>query len=234
MAFPRDNPNSLANLRHFKRGAVAGQPRPVPEDVEVDTWSDGLVTVGPMSRILGVNRQNIENLAKRGRIPFEVHSKMRWFNVDRVMKWVMEMQIRIPPLNEPNSTEADDFRWAWNALSLSPARCCVAPSGRAWRVYLDARDCVQAKTRLTGMFAKLAAKQMGLEVDPRRVPRLVPRDREGEKNQPLTIDEVVKAEEAAAESADEPLLPPTPAEVALKALDDDQVAGPFAFDGEGY
>lgn len=223
----------LPTYRLPKRGV----PRATPKHVEADAWGAGMVSIGPMAKILGIPKVTLAQYAIRGRIPCVVHNKIRWFDVDKVLRWVIELQVKVPPLIDPKSTEAEDFRWAWNALCLSPYRCCVAPSGRAWMIYLEARASQPARARLTAMFARLAIKQLGLDPLPRRI--RPPRDRTAEKARrtdpgPMTADEIVEAEELAAEAPDEPLMPPTPAETALKALEDGHVSGPFAFDGEGY
>ncbi len=209
---PSDEDEVSLRAQYFQK------PIPLPKEC----WRRGKVQATAMSRILGIDLAWFRQLVARGWIPFKIDNKQRWFNVDEIIAWAIETMVICPPLNKPSvdHTEADDFRWAWNALGLGPWRCVIAPSGRAWKIYLDAKKYMIMRSRLTAMFAAEAVKQMAVD---RNAPLGSVPDSSG--SEPAT--EVDK-------KSVEGDLPPSPAEQALQSLDDGIVSGPFAIDGEGY
>lgn len=206
-----------SNLKPAPPGERGGKDRPPrpPKDI---SYRDGCCRLGSMSRILGITPSQLDSMAKYHRLTYMVHNGDRWFHVDDTIRLAMNSETRCPPLISPKSTEAEDCRWAWNALALGPWNCVTAPSGHAWMLYLDGKKYVAVRTKLGKMFYAMAGKQLQAI------------GQQKEEPEPTTVDEVVEQSKIEEERQEEL----SPAMKALEALDAGMVAGPFAIDGEGY
>ena len=60
-----------------------------------------------MARILGISRQHLSNLARRGRLPYETVDGCRAFDVDQVLVALRHSGLRLPLMRAERSPRDD-------------------------------------------------------------------------------------------------------------------------------
>ena len=128
--------------------------------VSYDASGVGMVGSRAMSGILGVTVDSLRHMVRTGRIPSRVEDGAHCFDVREVLRVVLDRCLPIPVLKSRRSSYGEDARWAWDALSRGPWHCDVAPSGRAWLLYLDAKEDPVVRRRLSGIAVTLGGQEL--------------------------------------------------------------------------
>jgi hypothetical protein len=169
-----------------------------PKQVDYQASEAGTVGVANMARILGITHQHLSDLARAGRVPTTIVGGARRYDVDQVLAMAPQRPLPLPPLRRPGSY-LEDTLWACEALSRGPWNLPTARTGRAWFLYLYAKQNKIVCRQLTQFALKLAEWNSEHE---RSSSGMLGGDGEDSR--------------------------PTRAEQVLKGLDMDLVDGPFA------
>lgn len=145
------NAQGKANLSNTRRRAKPARYKEECED---------RVGVMAMARILGILPVTMSYLGRDGRLPSTCTQGIRYFNVDEVLEKAPRLGLSLPPLKVKQKTHMQDSEWAWDALSMGPKNCKRAPSGRAWRLYLDGRRDPFIRRSLVRAHTVLANRQL--------------------------------------------------------------------------
>ncbi len=139
---------------------------PKPKQVDFQESEAETVGSGRMSRILGISRQHLSDLARVGRVPTTIVGGARRYDVDRILALASRCPLPFPPLRRGGSYGGyhEDALWACEALGRGPWNCPTAPTGVAWRLYLDAKDDGVLRRRL--MFVALKLPERMPESEP--------------------------------------------------------------------
>jgi len=111
---------------------------PMTKPCERPKIESAKVRVGTMARILGISRQHLSNLARRGKMPTETIDGVRQYDVDEILKRTRFIRIQLPKL-DGRDWGRRDMDWAFDALSVGPCNMPMAPSRTAWFLYLEAK-----------------------------------------------------------------------------------------------
>ncbi len=128
-----------------------------PKQVEYQASEAGTVGVANMARILGITRQHLSDLACAGRVPTTIVRDARRYDVDRILGLAPRCSLPLPPLRR-RAQYLEDTLWACEALGSGPWNLPTAPTGAAWRLYLDAKRDKVLRRRLTHFALKLAER----------------------------------------------------------------------------
>ncbi len=128
--------------------------------VEYQSWREGKVGLTRMANIAGINPTRLSQLTLMGRIPVETIDGLRFYPVDRILAMAADSQLPFGPLHCEKRDPLAEACWAWDALATGPARCETAPSGRAWRLYLDAKEDPVVRRRLSGIHMTQASRAL--------------------------------------------------------------------------
>lgn len=101
-------------------------------------WREGKVRTSAMARILDISFARLRDLVKEGFFPCVIHRGIRWYDVREVLRLAMCMQAGLGGVMARRDATQDQNRsWAWGAICYGPWECTVAPSAKAWQLYLD-------------------------------------------------------------------------------------------------
>ena len=177
---------------------------PEPKHVDFQESEAETVGAGRMCQILGIGRQHLCDLARAGRVPTTIVRGARRYNVDVILALASRSSLPFPPLRRGGSYH-EDVLWACEALGRGPWNCPTAPTGKAWRLYLDAKGDGILRRRLTLIALKLPEREPEREPSASGTP-----DGEGESAKPFQ----------------------TRAAAVLANLDPENVAAPYAVETE--
>ena len=193
-----------------------GKRRP-STPIEYKSWREGRVGITHMAGILGILAQHLSDLTRAGRVATEVIDGQRWYKVDEVLERAFSAKLPFPPLRVKQKAWLEDALWAWEAVSLGPWNCKRAPSGRAWRLYLDAKTDSIVRRSLSRAHMVLANREL------RQIGDWTPepdRAEELERSQPKIPGNTWES------AAPEEKL--SPGEIALKQLEAGYLDGPLS------
>jgi hypothetical protein len=200
-----------------------------------DPWFEGKVTAVAMSRVLGTHINNLNRWVCEEKIPCTVIAEVRWYDVDAVLERVLLVRLPVSPLHQKDVSYAKDAAWAWDAFGLQPWNCRLAPSGRAWRLYLEAKSNGRIREQLAKISLDLAGRELGelMTREKRKALDAVAKARKDkEKEESLTDFQQSPAgrgegEDGSEAEVDDDVLKPTQAELAMANLDPDQLQAPL-------
>lgn len=130
-------------------------------DSKYEPVRGGRAPLSVMARILGISKGHLGKLVSQSRLPESISpDRIRLYDVDEVLRVCMRTRLPIPVVRDAKkATWGEDALWAWNAIAMGPWNCDRAPSGRAWLLYLDGKESVAARQRLSAIYVELAARE---------------------------------------------------------------------------
>jgi len=192
---------------------------------ECELWREGRVRTAVMARIIGIQRQHLRDLCREGKVPSVIYENQRWYTVDEVMEWGFKTELPFPVFKTRITDHLADALWAWDAICMKPWKCKRAPSGRAWRLYLDGKKDLLIRRSLVRAHMVLANRKLA------KIGDWTP--------EPDKTDELARAQSKGADSA--PVSKPDPdrelsaAELCLEGLEKGYLDGPLSVPAEtGY
>lgn len=128
---------------------------------------DGMVRAPALGRILGLTAGEVEKFTASlspedngAWIPSTVHGGEHWYDVDLVMRTAMHRPTRLALLRISKPDWLKEELWAADALSLGPWNCKRAPSSRGWWMYLDGKEDMGLRRRLSATAHNFAVRKM--------------------------------------------------------------------------
>ena len=128
--------------------------------VEYDASGEGSVGSRRMAKILDIKVESLRSMTRRGHIPCRLQDGVRVYDVRQVLQAALNRDLPIGLLKVSQGSYAEDSVWAYEALSRGPWNCPLAPSARAWRLYLEASEDSVSRRRLVGTFVNLGAQEL--------------------------------------------------------------------------